>query len=114
MSHSGCRSSGLITADTLVNTGQCKLISFHGYNSHMTTACTVKIYDNTAGSGTQIAEIYLPSQMTIVTDDTSGGDQDARAATAVNFECDFHAILCRNGIYVDVTGGTPRIFVEFA
>ena len=52
--------------------------------------------------------------MTTVMDDTSGGDQDAMDATAVNFECDFHAILCRNGIYVDVTGGTPRIFVEFA
>jgi hypothetical protein len=114
MSHAGCRSSGLITADTLVNTGQCKLISFHGYNNHATDACTIKIYDNTAASNPQIAEIYLPGKMTTVMDDTSGGDQDAMDATAVNFECDFHAILCRNGIYVDVTGGTPRIFVEFA
>ena len=114
MGFAGCRSSGLLTADAVVHRGQCKLISIHAYNEHAGAACVGIIYDNTAASNPQIAEIYLPGKMTTVMDDTSGGDQDAMDATAVNFECDFHAILCRNGIYVDVTGGTPRIFVEFA
>ncbi len=93
MSHAGCRSSGLITADTLVNTGQCKLISFHGYNNHATDACTIKISDNTAASNPQIAEIYLPGKMPTDMDETLGCDQVAMDATVANFECDFHAIL---------------------
>mgnify|MGYP003155699233 FL=1 len=110
----GCRSSGLITADTLVHSGRCKLVSFHGYNNHATASCTVKIYDNTAASGTQVAEIILPPHISSVMDDTSGGDQDATQNTTVQIEADYHGVICTNGIYVDVNGGTPRLTVEFA
>ena len=109
-----CRSSGLITADKLVVTGQCKLVSFHGYNNHATTTCIVKIYDNTAASGKQVAEIVMPPHLGIVTDDTTGGDQDATQLTTINIEADFHGVLCRNGLYVDITNGTPRLTIEFA
>ena len=111
---SSCRSSGLITADTLVFTGQCKLISVHGYNNHGVTACTIKIYDNTAASGKQIAEVILPPHQAVIQDDTSGGDQDATQNTTAFVEADYHGVLCRNGLYVDVTGGTPRLTIEFA
>ena len=114
MSHAGCRSSGLITADTLVFSGQCKLVSFHGYNNHATTSCTVKIYDNVAASGKQVAEIILPPHIAVITDDTSGGDQDATQQTTVQIEADYHGVLCRNGLYVDITNGTPRLTIEFA
>ena len=116
MSHAGCRSSGLINADTLVVTGQCKLISVHGYNNHATQTCTVKIYDNTAAgtAANQVAELILPPHLSIITDDSSGGDQDATQNTTIQIEADYHGVICLTGLYVDVTGGTPRLTVEFA
>ena len=112
----GCRSSRLITADTLVHSGRCKLISFHGYNNHATASCVVKIYDNTSAgtAANQVAEIILPPHISSVMDDTSGGDQDATQNTTIQIEADYHGVICLTGLYVDVTGGTPRLTVEFA
>ena len=109
---SSCRSSGLITADTLVFTGQCKLVSIHAYNLHAATHTTVKVYDNTAASGKQIAELYLPPILMLGTD---GSGQDTGNPVGLQtIEFDMHGVLCRNGLYVDVTGGTPRLTIEFA
>ena len=104
---SSCRSSGLITADALVVTGQCKLVSIHGYNAHTSDICVVIVYDNTAASGKVVAKFLLnPLQR------DPGSGQPAHSAGSV--ELDMHGVLCRKGLYVDVTGGTPNITVEFA
>ena len=107
MSFIGCRSSGLITADTLVHTGRCKLVSIHGYNEHTSDICVVVIYDNTAGSGKVVAKFLLnPLQR------DPGGGQPAHSAGSLEF--DMHGVICHNGLYVDVTGGTPMLTVEYA
>ena len=102
----GCRSSGLITADTLVVTGQCKLVSIHAYNAHASEICTVIVYDNTAASGKIVAKMRLTPQGY----DAGGGP----AGGLNNWEFDMHSVLCRNGIYVDVTDGTPNLTIEFS
>ena len=38
-----CRSSGVLTANTLVTKGQCKLVSIHA--TAIATATTIKVYD---------------------------------------------------------------------
>ena len=110
----GCRTSGVLTASALVNSGKCKLVSIHAYNSHAGQPSTITVYDNTAASGKQVAEIILPPHLSSIMDDTSGGDQDATQNTTVQLEADYHGVLCRNGLYVDVTNGTPRLTVEFS
>jgi len=114
MSHAGCRSSGLITADTKVFSGRCKLVSIHAYNAHASDATTIIVYDNTAASGKIVAKLLIPGQRSVIIDDTSGGDQAATAFTGTNIEYDMHAVICDNGLYVDVTSGTPNLTVEYA
>ena len=101
------RSSGEITADTLVHTGRCKLVSIHGYNTHATEICMVAVYDNVAGSGKKVATLLLnPLQR-----DPGTGQP---SPTSGSVEYDMHGVICENGLYVDVTDGTPSITVEFA
>jgi hypothetical protein len=107
MAHSGSRSSGLITADAVVHRGKCKLISIHGYNAHTSDICIVIVYDNVAASGKVVAKFLLnPLQR------DPGSGQPAHSADS--FEFDMHGVLCMNGLYVDVTGGTPNLTIEFA
>jgi len=112
MSFAGCRSSGLITADTLVHTGRCKLISIHGYNEHAGVACVVVIYDNTAASGKVVAKLRLPPL------NAAGADGSGQVTTEPiepnPIEFDMHGVICHNGLYVDVTNGTPNLTIEFA
>ena len=110
MSFSGCRSSGLITADTLVHTGRCKLVSIHGYNEHAGAACVVIIYDNTAASGKVVAQMMIPPLQGVAND--SGGAGDTLTATSLEF--DMHSVMCENGLYIAFTDGTPKVTVEFA
>ena len=112
MSFAGCRSSGLITADTLVNTGQCKLVSIHGYNEHAGAACVVIVYDNTAASGTIVAKLRLPALNAAGTDGSGSATSNPIEPNPIEF--DMHGVVCRKGIYVDVTGGTPNLTIEFA
>ena len=118
MSFPGSRSSGVLTADALVVTGQCKLISIHGINVHATDATTATIYDNTAASGKKVAVFALPAQTGATSIETTGGSGVQNiigaAPTLVSFEWDMHGVLCKNGLYLDVTGGTPNITIEFA
>jgi hydroxymethylglutaryl-CoA reductase len=107
MSHSGCGSSGLITADTLVHTGRCKLVSIHGYNAHVADNSIIIVYDNTAASGKIVAKIILPAV-------TYGVGGPAEMSQAISTEFDMHGVICYNGLYVDVTAGTPNLTVEYA
>tara|TARA_R110002012_G_scaffold149794_6_gene309089 strand:- start:1922 stop:2242 length:321 start_codon:yes stop_codon:yes gene_type:complete len=103
----GCAGSGLITADALVHSGKCKLVSIHGYNEHASDICIVAIHDNTAASGKVVAKFLLnPLQR------DPGTGQAAHSAGSLEF--DMHGVLCEKGLYVNVTGGTPNITVEFA
>ena len=86
---------------------------------HTIKKCEIRKYsmDDPRGqieSLDEVAEIVLPPHLAVITDDTSGGDQDATQNTTVQIEADYHGVICLNGIYVDVTGGTPRLTVEFA
>ena len=99
------RSSGLITADALVHTGRCKLVSIHACNLHTDAATIITVYDNTAASGKAVAKIYIPG----LTDAGSG-----QAIGGNSLEYDMHGVVCRKGLYIDVTGGTPNVTIEFA
>ena len=46
----GCRSSGVLTEDKLIVTGQVKLISIHA-TEVAGNAAVIKVFDNTAASG---------------------------------------------------------------
>ena len=99
----GCRSSGLITADALVHTGRCKLISIHVSNLHPSDASIIAVYDNTAASGKVVSKFVVPG----IND--AGGN-----GLSPTLEFDMHGVICDNGLYVDVTNGTPNLTVEFA
>ena len=102
----GCVSSGLLTADALVHSGRCKLVSVHAYNAHATDVSTIIVYDNTAASGKVVAKMLLqPANV---------GTQVPVTQTALSFEFDMHSVICTKGLYVDVTGGTPNLTVEFS
>ena len=97
------RSSGLITADAQVHIGRCKLVSIHGCNLHATDVSVLVVYDNTAASGKVVAKMILPP----LADGGGGG-------TATSIEYDMHGVICLNGLYADVTNGTPNVTIEFA
>tara|TARA_R110002020_G_scaffold376302_1_gene587427 strand:- start:40 stop:348 length:309 start_codon:yes stop_codon:yes gene_type:complete len=97
------RSSGLITVDTLVHTGRCKLVSIHACNLHATDISVITVHDNTAASGKVVGKMVLPAL-------ADGGG----AGTALSLEFDMHGVVCRKGLYVDVNAGTPNVTVEFA
>ena len=102
------RSSGLITADTLVHSGRCKLVSIHGYNFHADTFEVVTIYDNTAASGKVVAKILMPPK-------TSNSGGPSEAPTITSLEWDMHGVICENGLYVDCSmTGVPNLTIEYA
>lgn len=94
MGISGCQSSGEITANTLIRSGQVKLVSIHGANSHASAVSTLTLYDNTAGSGKIVATM--------------------KVVAGTSLEFDMHNVICRNGLFATVSGGTPSFTVEFA
>ena len=93
-----CRSSGIQTANAVVFSGRCKLISIH-------TACTgsnpttVKVFDNaSAASGTELARIIMENP-----NETQ--------------EFDMHGVLALNGLYLEISTGAgtgAAVSVEFA
>ena len=87
-----CRSSGKLTADTLVHTGQVRVASFFVQESAGSTA-EIAIYDNTAASGNEIARVGLPA--------TIGRDVD------------LHGVLCTTGIYFKVVSGAVNCFINY-
>jgi len=107
---SSSRSSGNLTADGIVVTGQCKLVSIHGINLHATDMTVIVVYDNTAASGKVVAKMAIPG-LTSAGSDQSGATVNP---TATSMEYDMHGVLCRNGLYIDVTNGTPHVTIEYA
>lgn len=87
-----CRSSGVLTASTLIFTGQCKLISIHA--TSIGAPALIKVWDNTAASGKEIARITLAPDATI--------------------EFDMHGVICSNGLYLEEVSGAMACSVEFA
>ena len=93
-----CRSSGVDDSSFLVHKGQCKLISVHAVLLGM-AATTVKVFDNTAGSGKELARIIVkpaPDGPTIT-------------------EFDMHGVLATNGLYCTISPDNgAAVSVEFA
>jgi len=88
----GCRSSGVLTASTLVVTGQVKLVSIHACSVGAPTV--IKIFDNTAASGKEIARLTMaPDTIT---------------------EFDMHGVLLMNGLYVHEASGAMEVSVEYS
>ena len=86
----GCRSSGSITADTLIVSGKGKLISIHGFATGTDTAY-VTVHDClTQGNCTtanMVGLLYV-----------------GLASTGAAFaEADMHGVLFRTGLFADVT-----------
>ena len=88
----GCRSSGVLTASTLIVSGQAKLISIHACSVGAPTV--IKVYDNTAASGREVARLTMQPDQII--------------------EFDMHGVLCRNGIYLEEASGAMEVSIEFA
>ena len=89
----GCRSSGVLTENKLVVTGQVKLISIHATEVGG-SAAVIKVFDNTAASGKEIARMTLTANQTI--------------------EFDMHGVLCTNGLYFEEVSGAVAASIEFA
>ena len=87
-----CRSSGVLTASALVFTGQCKLISIHA--TSVGAPALIKVWDNTAASGKEVARITLAPDSTI--------------------EFDMHGIICATGLYLEEVSGAMACSVEYA
>ena len=90
-----CRSSGLLTGNTQVFNGQCKLISIHYHNVNGAPS-TIKVFDGTDNTGKELARITL----------------DGAQTNTVEF--DMHGVICSNGIYYEETSGNAEVFIHFA
>tara|TARA_R110002020_G_scaffold220133_2_gene428046 strand:- start:6835 stop:7155 length:321 start_codon:yes stop_codon:yes gene_type:complete len=103
-----CRSSGVLTANAVVNAGRCKLISIHATYTGTTAATTVKVFDNaSAASGTELARLILRGPHA----------GDPAVPDANNLEFDMHGVLALNGLYLQISTGTgtgAAVSVEFA
>ena len=88
-----CRSSGVLTSSQTVYSGKCKLISIHACEVGG-SAASLKVYDNTAASGKEIARIILTANQTV--------------------EFDMHGVICSTGLYFEETSGSVAVSIEFA
>ena len=99
----GCRSSGAISADTLIITGQGKLVSIHGFATGTDTAF-VTLHDClTQGACSDANMVGLLYVGTVAT-----GSQYA--------EADMHGVLFKTGLFADVTdvsGTGTKFTVEY-
>jgi hypothetical protein len=87
------RSSGVLSADTLIATGRSRINALTVF-SDGTNVATVELYDNTAGSGTVVAKGICAA---------------ATRTQHIIFE---NPVIVESGIYADVTG-TGAGFVVF-
>ena len=97
----GCRSSGGITADTQIVTGQGKLTSIHGMATAGGTT-HIKVYDATSSAG--------------ASNETLIGQLQIAHGLVSYAEADMHGVLFKNGLYADVTvvsGSAATFTVEF-
>lgn len=94
----GCRSSGVLSSSAIVSNENAKLVSVHLNTIVNGGLVLIKVFNGTDNSG---VEVY-------------------RFGHAVdgyyNFEADLHGVLCRNGIYLEITTAgstTANVSVEF-
>ena len=100
----GCRSSNAIDADTLITTGQGKLISIHGFTTG-TDAGYVTLHDCLTQPACNDANMVG----LLAVNKSSAGD--SRYA-----EADMHGVIFKTGLYADVThlsGTGSKFLVEF-
>ena len=95
----GCRSSGVLGASAIVSKDNAKLVSIHAAITIASNAAvTVKVFNGTDNTGTEVARIF-------------------HSVTGhYNLEYDMHGVLCRNGIFLEVTeagSSTANVSVEF-
>tara|TARA_A200000159_G_C7338683_1_gene346217 strand:+ start:5895 stop:6170 length:276 start_codon:yes stop_codon:yes gene_type:complete len=88
-----CRSSGVLTSSQTVFSGKCKLISIHACEVGG-SAASIKVYDNTAASGKEIARIILSANQTV--------------------EFDMHGVICSTGLHFEEASGSVAVSIEFA
>lgn len=96
---SQCRSSGVKTANAVVFTGQCRLVSVHAVLTG-TADTTIKVFDNTAASGLELVRLIV---------------RPAPAGPAT-VEFDMHGVLANNGLYLSISSGSGEgaaVSVEF-
>ena len=95
----GCRSSGVLGASAIISNENAKLVSIHAAITIASNAAvTIKVFNGTDNSGTEIARIFH----------TVTGHY--------NLEYDMHGVLCRSGIFLEVTeagSSTANVSVEF-
>lgn len=94
----GCRSSGVLTASAIVSGERIKLISIHAQLTG-TNPTLVRVFDNTAASGKELARINLVTSKT----DT--------------IEFDMHGVIATIGLYIDIATGTglgAAVSIEFS
>ena len=92
-----CRSSGVLTASSVILSGRCKLISIHAMNTGAGAETTVKVFDNTAASGKELTRIILSPGNSAV-------------------EYDMHGVIASIGLYLEISTGTgtgAAVSVEF-
>tara|TARA_R110000851_G_scaffold333028_3_gene510822 strand:+ start:501 stop:818 length:318 start_codon:yes stop_codon:yes gene_type:complete len=99
----GCRSSGAISADTLIFTGAGKLVSIHGYSTGTDTGY-VTLHDCLTQGACNAANTLGVLNVGLV------------SKGAAYAEADMHGVIFKLGLFADVTdvAGTGTTFtVEF-
>ena len=102
-----CRSSGILTSSAVVSNERCKLISIHAQYTGTTGITTVKVFDNTAASGKELARIILQAP----------NPADPTLYNSSTFEFDMHGVIASIGLYLEISTGTgtgAAVSVEFA
>ena len=101
-----CRTSGVLSASTVVATSRSRLTSLHGVAiTDGTNRVTIKVFDSdsaTVSGKTEVARFIYHEN-----NNTPGG----------SFEYDMHNVICENGIYLQITAGgssSAAVSVEFA
>jgi len=94
-----CRSSGVLTASSVITSERCKLISVHA-QATSSAPTTVKVFDNTAASGKELVRIIVAPA--------------PESPAAIEF--DMHGVIATNGLYLDISTGAgtgAAVSVEF-
>lgn len=102
-----CRSSGVLTASAVVSAERCKLISIHAQYTGTSGITTVKVFDNTAASGKELARLLLQAPH----------PADPQLYNNATFEFDMHGVIASNGLYLEISTGTgtgAAVSVEFS
>lgn len=101
-----CRTSGVLSASTVVATSRSLLTSLHFVAiTDGTNRVTIKVFDSdsaTVSGKTEVARFIYHEN-----NNTPGG----------SFEYDMHNVICENGIYLQITAGgssSAAVSVEFA